>query len=167
MTIKNNSIGGGVTFIKGYTNKKHNPSSSYHLHFLYSYNADTDRLYVCCLDKSTDFCIYDYSTLSDNEKYKSIYGAMFELSTAFIEQYYNHVVNNHFSREYLFSRMPKEYWDVFNDIKENAFIESMKNVTFHITTPKPLSVPPYNHVLNQSFDINIEDNYIKEISKRA
>ena len=124
-----NKYGMGVSFLRAFVNKKSSAKHSYHLHFLFSYDNTIDRLYVLCLDKGTNYIIYDYSKLSESEQNNKINESMMELSQSFIEQLYQNISINKIDKKYIFSRQDQKLWDTFNEIKEDLFTEAIKEVS--------------------------------------
>ena len=125
--LKNNVAGYGVSFLRAYIdNKSFSPAHSYHLHYLFTYAKDTDRLNVICLDNLSNIVISNY--LKTENKDKFVDDAMFEISKDFIENIYTGLKTNSLNKDSIFCRADQPLWDKFNEIKESFFIESMKDL---------------------------------------
>ncbi len=166
-----NKYGIGVTFLKAYKvyeeEKIHIPELSYHLHFYFSYDKNRDKLHLINLDDSSNDIIDSYSTMSHDQQNLKLNSMMYKLSKDFIDKLYiNSIKNEKVTRETTFLKQPSELWDIFNEIKEQGFINAFNNLDFNTTNEiKPEESERNIDLANIRFNVSVEDRQV--IDKQA
>jgi len=158
-TFLNNCIGYGISFLRANINGNFVAELSYHLHFLCSYDKKRKHLTVLCLDNGMNIV----TDISDNIN-ETVDNAVFEISKGFIEVVAANANTNNLDRDFIFAaKLPQEYWDKFNEIKESSFLQARKLLTAKTTIGGPREMymaADADEDLQLAYKCTIEDKYI-------
>jgi len=161
-----NKYGIAISFLRAYVNEQFSPEVSYHLHFFLSYDNEIDKLFILCLDTGTSFSIDKYSKLNEYDKDTEVDNGLITLSRFFVEQIYQNRSMNVVKENIIFFRQHQKLWNAFNKMKQQFFIEAVKNLT-SLKYLKPLNITPLLDTNNNiKYDLTIEDKNI-DINKKV
>ena len=148
--IIDKASGISVIFLKAKANNKFRPDLSYHLHFLISDIRDFTM--AICLD--TGDIISD--KLQNEKKTIQIYEMIKTIASQFINNLYRDTDTrlNKQNTTLFKNKSDVYFWDIFNDIKENSFYESMINQFSAIDIPSEPEEIYKNNNISISYKIN-------------
>lgn len=127
--------------------ERHTPAD-FHLHILFFSGQESHSFGAICLD--TNDISVESGELTDRSQL--VRTLSFDLARRFIDRINSCVTTGKLERETVFQRATPELWEVYNRLKEDTFVDSLRRIQVYV---------PFNHLQVEENDPSMVGESVK------